>query len=103
MRHNMTVQVFYLKIESGEYSLRSPLSGLIISGNWKPFKNDEKCFLLCLKKALFVPKILKFLSWLFGHGGKRLDIKEKVNFKICDIIGWTANNYNTHIDQYLKK
>ena len=35
----------------------------------KPFKNDEKCFLFHLK-ALFVLKIFKFLSRLFGHVGK---------------------------------
>ena len=26
-----------------------------------------------------------------------------VNFKIYDVQGWRANNYNTHIYQYLKK
>ena len=29
-------------------------------------KDDEKCFLFHVK-ALFVLKILRFLSWLFGH------------------------------------
>ena len=36
-------------------------------------------------KALFVLKILKFFIKTlkrFGHGGKRLDKKGKVNFKI---------------------
>ena len=33
-------------------------------------KNDEKCFLFHLK-PWFVPKILKFLSWLFGHVAKK--------------------------------
>ena len=33
---------------------------------WNPFKNDENCFYYILK-ALFVLKIFKFLSWLFGH------------------------------------
>ena len=27
----------------------------------------------------------KFLSWLFGHVEKRLDKKDKVNFKIYDV------------------
>ena len=36
-----------------------------IFGNWELFKNDEKCLYFTLK-ALFVPKIFKFLSWLFG-------------------------------------
>ena len=30
-------------------------------------------------KALFVLKILKFLSWLFDHVAKRIDLKDKVN------------------------
>ena len=32
---------------------------------WKPFKNDEKCFLFYLKNSFL--KIFKFLFWLFGH------------------------------------
>ena len=35
-----------------------------IFDNWKTFKNEEKC---CTLKALFVLKIFRFLSWLFGH------------------------------------
>ena len=34
--------------------------------NWKLFKNDEKLFLFH-SKALFVLKIFKFLSLIFGH------------------------------------
>ena len=52
-------------------------------------------------KALFVIKIFKFLSWLFGHVEKRLDEKDKINFEIDDVTAWLANNYNTHIAQYL--
>ena len=54
-------------------------------------------------KSLFVLRIFKFLSWLFGHAEKRLDLKDKVNFKIYDVITWLTNNCNKHIDQYLKK
>ena len=54
-------------------------------------------------KALFVLKIFKFLSWLFGHVAKRLDKKDKVNFKFYDVTAWLANNCNTHIAQYLEK
>ena len=32
---------------------------------------------------------------------ERLDLKDKVNFKIDDVTVWLANNYNTHIVQYL--
>ena len=54
-------------------------------------------------KALFVLKIFKFLSWPFGHVAKRLDKKDKVNFKFYDITAWLTNNCNTHIAQYLEK
>ena len=54
-------------------------------------------------KALFVFEIFKFLSDFVGHVGKRLDKKAKVSFKIYDVIKWKANNYNTHVVQYLKK
>ena len=32
---------------------------------------------------------------------QRLDRKSMSNFKIYDVTDWTANNYNTHIDQYI--
>ena len=47
-------------------------------------------------KALFVLKIFKFLSRLFGHVKK-----DKVNFKIHNVTTWFINNYNTRIAQYL--
>ena len=34
---------------------------------------------------------------------KRLDWKDKVNFKIHDVTTWFTNNCNTHIGQYLIK
>ena len=40
--------------------------------NLKPFKHDEKSFLFH-PKALFVLKMFKFLSWLFGQVAKQLD------------------------------
>ena len=36
-------------------------------------------------KALFVLKIFTFFSRLFGHVGKFLDKKTKVDFKIYDV------------------
>ena len=66
----------------------------------KSIRNDEKCFFTL--KALFVPTIFKFLYGLFGHAGKRLDQKEKVSFKIYDVIT-LANNCHVHTGQYLKK
>ena len=47
-------------------------------------------------KALFVLKIFKFLSRLFGHVKK-----DKVNLKIHNVTTWFINNYNTRIAQYL--
>ena len=48
-------------------------------------------------KALFVLKIFKFLSWLFGHVSKRLDLKDMVNSKSYDVTVWLTNNCNTHM------
>ena len=53
--------------------------------------------------ALFILKIFKLLSYLFGNVEKRLDWKNKVHFKIYDVTTWLINNFNTHIAQYLTK
>ena len=60
-------------------NLRRTLRSETIFGIGKPFKNDENCFYFVLK-ARFVLKIFKFFSWLFYHGEKRLDQKDKINF-----------------------
>ena len=39
-------------------------------------------------KDFFVLKIFKCFSWIFGHVGKRLNYKDKVNFKIYDVATW---------------
>ena len=48
---------------------------------------------------------LRYLSFCFDFLAmyKNTLIRKKVNFKIYDVTNWLANNYNTHIDQYLKK
>ena len=74
-----------------------------IFGNWNPFKNDEKCFLFYLKSFFFVLQIFRFFFWLFGHVAKRLDQKDKVNFKFYDVTAWLTTNCYTHIIQYLKR
>ena len=51
-------------------------------------------------KALFVLKIFKFLSSLFGHVEKRLDQNDKGNFKIYGATSCETNNCNK---QYFKK
>ena len=43
-------------------------------------------------KSLFVLKILKFLPWIFGHVGKRLDKKAKFNFKNREVTIFTFPN-----------
>ena len=67
-----------------------------------PLKMMKNAFYFT-SKALFLLKIFKFLSWLFGHVAKWLDKKDKINFKFYDVTAWLTNNCNTHIAQYLEK
>ena len=72
---------------------------------WQPkalLKMKENTFYLT-SIALFVLKVFKFVSSLFGHLVKRLDYKDEVNFKVHDFTAWLTNNSNIHIPQYLKK
>ena len=52
-------------------------------------------------KALFVLKVFKFLSSLFGREKKPLDQTDKIIFVIYDATAGLTMNYNTHIAQYL--
>ena len=52
-------------------------------------------------EALFVLKMFKFSSWLFGHVEKTAWLERKDNFEIYDVTAWLTMNYNTHITQYL--
>ena len=79
--------------------LLSGLRQLLTSEN--SLNNDEKNFLFHVKSFFRSWDICMF-SWLFGFLEKPLDKKVKVNFKIYDVLDWTANIYNTHITQYLK-
>ena len=63
-----------------------------------PLKMMKNTFYFMLK-SFFVLKIFRFLSWHFGHVRRRLDEKDKVNFKIYDVTTWLRNNCNTHIYQ----
>ena len=49
-----------------------------------PLKMIKKYFLFHLK-ALFFLKTFKFFSWLFSHVAKRLDKKDKINFRFYDV------------------
>ena len=59
-------------------------------------KNMKKAFYFILK-ALFVLKILTYLSWLFGYAEKQLAKKATGDFKIYEVTNQTTDNYNTHI------
>ena len=48
-------------------------------------------------KALFILKMFKFLSWVFGRVPNRLDKKGKVSCKFYDFTAWSTNNCNTYI------
>ena len=61
---------------------------------------DVFCFML---KALFVLEILTSWFRLFGYVEKWLDKKAMDNFRIYNATDWAVSNYNTHINQYLKK
>ena len=67
-----------------------------------PLKRMKNAFYFT-SKAIFVLKIFKFLSWYFGHVAKRLDKKDKVNFKFYYVTAWLTSNCHTHIVQYLEK
>ena len=55
-----------------------------IFGNSRPFKKMKNVFYFTIK-ALLVIQIFKFFPLIFGHVGKRLEQKNKVNFKIYDV------------------
>ena len=64
--------------------LKVHLSSETIFSNWNSVKDDEKYFLFHLKCSCHSQDI-QILSWLFGHVAKRLDLKDKVNFKLDDV------------------
>ena len=45
-------------------------------------------------EALFVLKLIKFQSRLFGHVVKRADQKDEVDFKFYDAKAWLTNSCN---------
>ena len=70
------------------YNLKGTLSSLrSFLATESLLKIMQNAFYFTLK-AILVLKIFKFLFWHFGHVEKRLDLREKVNFKIYDIIVW---------------
>ena len=79
--------------------IKGALSGLRqFFATKSPLKMTENAFYFT-SKALFVLKIFKFLSRLFGNVVKRLDKKDHVNFKFYDVTAWLLNNCNAYIVQ----
>ena len=52
-------------------------------------------------KAFFVPKIFKFLSWLFGHVEKTTWLERQINFEFHDVTAWLAK-ITIHVFKSLK-
>ena len=59
--------------------------------NRRPLNVMKNAFYSMLK-ALYVIKIFKVLSDVFGDVRKRIDKKVKINLKIDDVTDWTNNN-----------
>ena len=57
----------FIPLKSGSHLPKKVVLFALIKAALKMMKNDFYFIL----KALFVLKIFKFLSWLFGHVGKR--------------------------------
>ena len=80
--------------------IKDALSGLIQFLPAESPLNKKNAFyfmLFIFIKGLFVLKIFKFLCWYFGHVAKRLEQKDKFNFKFYDGTAWWTNNCDTHI------
>ena len=55
-------------------------------------------------QLLFILQIFIFLPWRLGYVEKRFDEKAMVNFDVkYDATNWTLSNYNTYINQHIKK
>ena len=72
-------------------------------GYESPLKMMRNHFHFILK-ALFVFQIFMFFVLTFWLCKKKKTAREESYEKnVYDITNWTADNYNTHIAQYLKK
>ena len=56
-----------------------------------------------ISKVLSFSKYLNFCLAFLVLLKKRLDKKDKVNFKIYEVATWLTNYYDTNIAQYLTK
>ena len=80
-----------------KYWTKGAISGLRqVLAIESPLKMMKNAFYLT-SEALFVLKIFKFLSWLFGYVAKWLDKKDKFNFKFYTVFycmpSWGLSKY----------
>ena len=81
---NMT-QTFLFQIKNLLGLFKGPLPGLRqFLATESPLKMMKNAFYF-ISRTLFVLRIFKFLSWIFGYAGKRFDKKSRVNFKMYDV------------------
>ena len=87
------------------YLLYSKVHSQVWDNFWqlKALYKWRKMLFISPEKLLSFSRYLSFLSWLFGLVTKRLDKKDKVNFKFYDVTHWLTSNRNTHIAQYFEK
>ena len=84
--------VWFFKNDNGLITQRNHLQVWVWWKWWKSFKIMKNAFYFTLR-ALFVLRILKFLSWLFGHFEKTTRLERPSNFKIHNVTTWLANNW----------
>ena len=88
--------VYYNRQSGFEGLLKDALSGLRrFLATENPLKVMKIVFYFAIK-ALYVLKIFRFLSWIFGQVEKLFDQKDQVDLKIYDVTTRETNNYNTH-------
>ena len=75
---------------------------IVLFASMKAFQNMKNAFYFILKVFSF-SRYLNFCPEFLVMSKKRLDRKDKDNFKICDVATWLKNSYNAHIAQYLTK
>ena len=96
--HFINKKLHFLFLKSDSYLPKKFCFTCFIKSALKMMKN---AFYFILK-ALF-SRYLNFCHDFMVMLKKRIDQKDKVNFKIHDVTAWLTNNCNTHIAQYLTK
>ena len=97
----LVYKYFSLKAHSQVFGSWEPFGSWQFWAAESPLKVMTNAFYFT-SKALFVFKMYKFLSWLFGQVTKLLDKKDKINFKFYNVTAWLTNNCNIHNAQYLE-